>query len=127
MKTHRIAHLSLIATATWLVCSIALSVVGYLIFLSDPRQGPFDGYRFRELLIGLSPYILLTAAYFASWLIRSRILQMILLGLYTVLGLYAIAAGVAAWSHTGSILTLITFPVILIVSLPALITLRKNE
>jgi len=126
MKTHRIAHLTLIATATLLVCSIVLSIVGYFIFLSDPRQGPFDGYRFREISIGLSPYLLLTAAFFAAWLIKSRGLQMILIGLYTLLGLYAIAAGVAAWSHTGNILTLIMFPVILVVSLPAFIMLRKQ-
>jgi hypothetical protein len=109
-----------------LICSIVLSIVGYFIFLSDPHQGPFNGYRFREISIGLSPYLLLTAAFFAAWLIKSRRLQMILIGLYTLLILYAIAAGVAVWSHTGGIQTLIMFPVILLVSLPALIILRKK-
>jgi hypothetical protein len=126
MKTHRIAHLALIATATLLICSIVLSIVGYFIFLTDPRQGPFNGYRFREISMGLSPYLSLTAAFFAVWLSKSRGLQMILIVLYTLLGLFAIAAGIAAWSHTGNILTLIMFPVILIVSLPSFIILRKQ-
>jgi predicted anti-sigma-YlaC factor YlaD len=76
--------------------------------------------------MGLSPYLSLTAAFVAVWLSKSRGLQMILIVLYTLLGLFAIAAGIAAWSHTGNILTLIMFPVILIVSLPSFIILRKQ-
>lgn len=126
MKTQRIARLALIATATLLVGSIIITIIGYLAFLSDPKQGPFDGYRFREISIGLTPYLLLTASFFAAWLIRSRRLQMILIALYIILGLYATAAGVAAWSHTGNILTLLLFPVILMISLPSFIAIRKQ-
>lgn len=124
MKLHRLAHLTLLATATLLVCTIIFAIIGYLIFLSTPGQGPFNAYRFRELSIGLLPYLLLTASFFAAWLTRPRRLQMILIAAYTLLGLYISAAGIAAWTTTGNLLTLLQFPIVLLLSLPSLILVR---
>lgn len=126
MNAQRIARLALIAAATLLVGSIIMAMVGYLVFVSDPKQGPFDGYRFREVSIGLAPYLLLTGLFFAAWLSRSRGLQMTLIALYAILGLYVTAVGVAAWSYTGNILTLLLYPVILMISLPSFIAMRKQ-
>ena len=127
MKLHRLAHLILLATATLLVCSIIFAIVGYLIFLSTPGQGPFNAYRFRELSIGLLPYLLLTASFFAAWLTRPRRLQIILIAAYTLLGLYMSAAGIAAWTSTGNLLTLTLFPLILLLSLPSLMVIRNRR
>jgi len=127
MKPHYLARLALLATATLLISSIALSIIGFIVFVSTPLQGPFDSYRARELTIGLSPYILLTGAFFGAWLLRSRWIQILMLIIYLVLGVYACAVGFVAWRSTGSIGTLITFPIALILSVPALVITHKSQ
>lgn len=125
MKTYLLARLALIATATLLICSITLSIGGYMMFLSDPRQGPFDAYRFRELTNSLLPYIVFTGAFFGAWMFRSRWIRITLLGLYLVIGVYVSTIGFAAWSYTGSIITLVMFPLVLAISTPAFIALLR--
>ncbi len=127
MKPHQFARFGLIATGTLLICSIVLTIVGYMIFLSDPQQGPFDMYRARELTMGLFPTILLTGAFFGAWFLRTRWLQITMLVIYFLVGVYACMVGFVAWRYTGSIATLITFPLVYLVSVPALATLQYNK
>ena len=117
----------MIATGTLLICSIILSIVGYMIFLSDPQQGPFDMYRARELTMGLSPTVFLTGAFFGAWFLRTKWLQITMLVIYFLLVVYACMVVFVAWRYTGSIMTLITFPLVLLVSVPALATLQYNN
>jgi len=127
MKPHNLARLALIVTATLLVCQIFVSTIIFLVCIPGALEGRFDMHRTMQLVIGRSPFILLAGAFFGAWLLRSRRMQILMLAIYLLLGLFACGIGLLTWSYTGSIGTLIAYPLTLLVSVLALVTIYRTQ